>query len=387
MFIEIKGTGFTNKGAELMLHAVLQKTREAIPEALFVMAPNKNNDWLKRAQLGVLLKLWYQRYGIQWGRVAQLVPQKLRRRYGLVNDTEIDVVLDASGFSYRDQGGGKSSIVMASYVKAWKKRGVKVILLPQAMGPFTSPRTRKAFSYVVENADLVFPRDDISYKHVTDLVGDRYNVLQAPDFTNLVSGLLPRDPERFRGRYCLIPNNHMIDKALVQDSNQYPDFCARCIKSFVKFGHKPFILIHEENDIRLAQKIVENAGEQIEIVKETDALIIKGIIGLCNGVISSRFHGLVSALSQSVPALATGWSHKYAMLFQEYGMLDECLAVSINQDNLYRHIEKMINSDSRNEIKKKILRVGEKYKEQSEAMWRRVFAAIAVNEASLIVKN
>jgi len=378
MLIEIKGTQFVNKGAELMLLAVLQKVRDTLPEASFVVVPSlKKDDYVNRAKLGLYQKLWLRRYGLEWGRLGSIIPKKHRQRYGMVVDREVDVVLDASGFLYSDQIGKRSANAMASCVKTWKKRGVKVVLLSQAMGPFTSHEIRKAFAFVVENADLVFPRDDASYKHVVDLVGERENIHQAPDFTNLVSGIMPEDPERYRGRFCLIPNYRMIGKTSAIISDLYQSFCVRCIKYLIQSGHKPFILIHEgEKDILLSEKIVAESGTEIEIVKETDALKIKGILGLCSCVISSRYHGLVSALSQGVPALATGWSHKYEMLFKEYGILDSYLSVSNDSEILNKQIERIINEDYRKEIIAKITKASAIYKEQTEMMWQRVFSVI-----------
>ena len=39
-------------------------------------------------------------------------------------------------------------------------------------------------------------------------------------------------------------------------------------------------------------------------------------------MISSRYHGLINALYQSVPVIATGWSHKYEALLNEYDLGD-----------------------------------------------------------------
>lgn len=378
MLIEVKGTGFINKGAELMLIAVLQKVGAAFPEARFVVSPSANDDYVRRAKLGLYQKVWLQKYGIQWGRLGRMIPKGLRRYYGLIIDEELDVVLCASGFAYGDQWGEGPTLAMASYVKTWKKLGVKIILLPQAIGPFTSRNIRKAFAFVVENADLIFARDDVSYNHVIDLVGEQGNVHQAPDFTNLVSGMMPHDTERFRGRFCLVPNYHMIDKTLANESSLYTSFCARCINCLIKSGHKPFILIHAgKNDMLLAKKIVNESGEEIEIVKEVDVLKIKGILGLCSGVISSRYHGLVSALSQGIPSLGIGWSHKYKMLFEEYGIPDCFLSVSsIELETLCKQIERITSDASRKEIIANITKAAAIYKEQAEMMWRKVFSVI-----------
>lgn len=377
MWIELRGVQFGNKGAELMLRAVLQKVSEKFPDASFAMAPFAKGDYVKRAKLGLYQKVWLEKHGVQWGRLGGMIPKRLRQHYGLILDSEIDVVLDASGFLYSDQWGPRHTCAMASYVKRWEKQGTRIVLLPQAMGPFTSSRIREAFASIVEHADLVCPRDDVSYRYVTELTGQRDNVCQAPDFTSLVSGVMPGDPEKFHGRFCLVPNCRMIDKTSDHQSARYISFCAGCIKQLVESGCRPFVLIHEGvRDLELAQQIVRESRAQIEIIEETDALRIKGILGLCSGVISSRFHGLVSALSQGVPALATGWSHKYEMLFKDYGLPDACLSVEIDQETLKRHIQTIIDSDSRKEIVAVISRTAAAQKEQTEKMWRKVFEMI-----------
>ena len=79
--------------------------------------------------------------------------------YGIVLDKEIDIVIDAAGFAYSDQWGEKASLGLASSCRSWKDNGAKVILLPQAFGPFENPVIRRAMISVVDNVDLVFARE------------------------------------------------------------------------------------------------------------------------------------------------------------------------------------------------------------------------------------
>jgi len=377
MIIEIINTGFINKGAELMLHAVQQQIKSVLPETLIAMAPTTNDDYLLRAKLGLWQKVWLPKFNYQWGRLGRIIPQKLRRRYGIVIDQEINVIFDASGFRYSDQWGEVYTIKMAKCVKMWKKQGTKVILLPQAVGPFTSPGIREAFSYILKHADLVFPRDELSYKYTTELVGKRDNVSLAPDFTNNVEGILPGEIQMFRNKYCFVPNFRMIDKTSGDVGKSYLNFCANCIRSFLKSGHTPFILIHAtEGDYSLASEIVRETGEDITIIKETDPLKIKGIIGCCAGLVGSRFHALVSALSQGIPVFAVGWSHKYEMLLNDYGIANGCLNVDMSLEELEKEIEKLTNDTSRKEIVKKINTSVCYHKQRTNEMWSKVFKVI-----------
>ena len=126
MNIEIRKAGFVNKGAELMLYAVLQEMQGNYTGANFVMAPGLvSAPYEKRAALNFYQKadLWYGR--IQWGVFAGLIPQKIRKMYGIVLDKEIDIVIDAAGFAYSDQWGVNTCLELANSCKRWKKNGTK----------------------------------------------------------------------------------------------------------------------------------------------------------------------------------------------------------------------------------------------------------------------
>ena len=147
MMIEVRKAGFVNKGAELMLLSVLERVQRELPGTDMVMAPDlKSAPYRKRAVLGLYQKVWFQRYRVQWGFLGRLIPHSMRKFFGLVLDSEVDAVLDASGFSYSDQVGLSSILATAKAVKRWKKRGTKVILLPQAFGPFEDRRIRASRS-------------------------------------------------------------------------------------------------------------------------------------------------------------------------------------------------------------------------------------------------
>ena len=116
--------------------------------------------------------------------------------------------------------------------------------------------------------------------------------------------------------------------------------------------------------------------QDINIVRETHALRIKGIIGASEGVISSRFHGLVSALSQGIPALATGWSHKYEMLFQDYGFPEGMLEVDANPEEIRGRIDLIISDVSRQRIRETIIDASLVQKQAASRMWEEVLGLI-----------
>ena len=85
-------------------------------------------------------------------------------------------------------------------------------------------------------------------------------------------------------------------------------------------GHPVRVLNHAgAQDAALAARLSAelDAGAVLE---DPDPRVLKGLLGAAALVVSSRFHGCVSALSQAVPCLATGWSHKYQALFDDFGL-------------------------------------------------------------------
>lgn len=380
MIIEIRQAGFVNKGAELMLHAVVQKVREQYPDAKLTMAPiwGGSDDTFERMRdLNLYPKAWLWKRGIDFGLIADFAPKKdLLRRYGLVFNSDVDVVLDAAGFSYSDQWGSNTSKELSSSSKKWKKNGTKLILLPQALGPFENKKTQKYVKDWTRNADLIFPRESDSYQYLIDLVGEQSKIKQYPDFTNLVKGSLPDGYNSNDKRIALVPNYRMVDKTGKKESDAYLPFMIRCAKYLVSKNQMPFILVHEgENDRMLAEKISEAAG-CIPIVTEDNPLYIKGILGSCDATIGSRFHGLVSALSQGVPSLATGWSHKYKKLFEDYSFSEGLVSVFDTDKELHQKIDLLIEPENSIPLKRRLTQKSEELKCLSEEMWQLVFTEI-----------
>lgn len=377
MIVDIKGTSFVNKGAELMLHAVIQETKKRLPEAIISMVPwgEELTPYKKRAELGLYQNAYFEKYGIQFGELANLIPISIRKKYGIVLEKDVDVVLDASGLAYSDKWGSGLSVQLANSSKRWKKHGTKLILLPQAFGPFKDPKIIDAVKTIGDNAELIFAREKASYDILIDILGERDNIKIAPDFTNLVE--FESDSfKKYNRSFCIVPNYRMIDKTSTSDKESYLPFLCKALNILKNKGEDVFLLIHEgKSDLKLAKEIASKF-EGIEIIIEDDPLKIKGILGSCKGTIGSRFHGLVSALSQGVPSIGTGWSHKYEMLFNDYNFPEGIIDLNSYEDLIFEKIEFLTNEELRTPIVNKLNERSKILKIQSNKMWDLVFSTI-----------
>ncbi|MFD0794951.1 polysaccharide pyruvyl transferase family protein [Mucilaginibacter litoreus] len=382
MIVELRGVEFHNKGAELMLFAILEQVKKRFPDTIFVMEKTKNAPIHKQREVGIYTKFEIEKIrnrGIAIGKLMGLVPKAIRRNKGYILESEIDVVLDGSGFAYGDYWGYKNAKYrLSSKIVKWRKEGKKVIVLPQAFGKFEDKNIQREMKIIIENANLIFARDEYSLKYLRGVKVNDANTFLKPDFTNLITGVVPATFDADTMEVAIIPNNKVVESGVFASRQEYIDFLNNLCKIIKEKGKKPFFLIHEGvKDLRLAEAVNEQYNADVKILIEDNSLHVKGIIGKSQAVITSRFHGLVSALAQAVPCLCVGWSHKYEALMQDYNYADGLIGKKdFETDNLKNKINMILEDTSRNKIIENLKAMSAKQKELSKQMWNQVFEVL-----------
>jgi len=268
---------------------------------------------------------------------------------------------------------------MADKISRLKAEGKKIILLPQAFGPFANPQVKEAFQTILVNSDLIFARDQVSYDYVAQFEATTAKLNLAPDFTNLVSGRIPTYFTAQTNRVGIIPNVRMLDKTEPEVKEKYLTFIENCIQCCLNLELDPFIMVHQTGqDYEIALNLQRKFGDRLAVIAEADPLVIKGILGQCFLVISSRFHGIVSSLSQGVPCLATGWSHKYQMLFEDYNCPQLLINPLFTPEEITAKIEEIATEPSRSAILKTIQTAAQSQKQLSQQMWTKVHQTIGL---------
>ncbi|MFC4871566.1 polysaccharide pyruvyl transferase family protein [Negadavirga shengliensis] len=373
MMIEIKGVGTKNKGAHLLLLAILHEFAKRGMKADFCAAPGFGMNAIAASQHGMQLKAGLKSKKNSWKSILQLLTKKRRGNQGSIKDHEIDLVLDASGFAYGDFWGHMKPLQRMDNVINGKVRpDVKTILLPQALGPFNDAYVRSAFQKVVNKVDLIFARDEQSLDHLTNHFEDKSKFLLGPDFTNLLE--VEGKEEYPEGNIAIIPNYKMNGEGY----ENYLGFLKNSIAYLIKKKKKrPYFLIHEGvQDRAIAVKLNQDLQINLPIIMEENPLDIKRRIKSCELVIVSRFHGLVSALCQGIPVVSTSWSHKYRMLLKDYKQEESLFDI-----NNYKmgDLEKLIEARlgvSKAEYYHQQKDIILTQKERATLMWDKVFELI-----------
>lgn len=374
MIIGVVGTSTWNKGAELMQVAIGEHMR--VWEDVRLAVPGGFGSFDERARYG----LRYLLPPLRPGRARlgmYLVPEALRKAFGVVREDEVEAVLDASGFAFGDQHPLERTVRFAGDVERWRAQGKPVVLLPQALGPFEQPEMRAAFVRVLKAATLVYARDRISFDHAKRAWPEAANLRMAPDFTNLVKPLTPEEIGALN-RACIVPNQRMIEKAATREqAGAYVPLLAQAVQAVEAHGVEPVLLVHGAHDASLVEAVQAHVGRTLPVIKETDPVRIKAELGRSRLVIASRFHALVSALTQGVPAIATSWSHKYEMLFEDYGCPELVLSVSATEEQVRAAVDRTLGAD-RPALVERLCDRADGIVAQAKAMWEEVDAAVVL---------
>jgi polysaccharide pyruvyl transferase WcaK-like protein len=313
VIVDIRGTNTRNKGAQLMLQAICSRLGDQFELSL----PPGFTDYAVRSKLGLRQTLYEGGVPRLSSLLGNAVPARIRKEYGLTSDREIGGVLDAAGFHYTDQFDVALPRREALVGRAWARRGIPKILLPQAFGPFENPETRRWSREALEQASLVFVRDRVSEDYVRQLSISTTTVL-SPDFT---IGLKPPsiDPVSGQPFIALVPNTKLFTHGDL-DRSAYLELLAGFSAAAKANGLTSVVVVHEENDYDVARELADRI--EAPLFSDADPLVLKAALGQASAAVASRFHAVVGCLSQSVPTLAFGWSHKYRELLDDFGVAD-----------------------------------------------------------------
>jgi colanic acid/amylovoran biosynthesis protein len=377
MIVEVRGAETNNKGAELMLRAILQ----ALDGRHAVAVAPRVGSYDERARMGLLQKVVPPRGREHWlaaatrGLPAPTV-RHLREHYGLVLDRDVGAVLDASGFAYSSRFDPHRTRVAADKFEHARRRGARTVLLPQAFGPFESEAQRQDVVRLVGHSDLVYAREPASLEHLRGTGCRLDHVTLAPDFTCLLDGRVHPGFEAPPRLAVVVPSMKLLTETSDAVRAAYVPFCARAVEILRAEGLDVRMLVHERGDAEVVDAVQARLERAVPVVRDESPEHLKGVIGQAEVVVGSRFHALVSALSQGVPALGVGWSHKYEMLFADYGVAEDVVDPSLDEAALGDRLRSMTEPGARRARVSRLEASAAQERDRCRAMWADVLGLL-----------
>jgi colanic acid/amylovoran biosynthesis protein len=253
-----------------------------------------------------------------------------------------DVVIDLSGDSMSDRG--SHSVVNLLAILMAIVLGRPVVSYSQSIGPFS--RLMIPFSrFVLNRVSRISVREDFSRHYLSSIDIRKDKVVVHGD---CAFNLRPAPSERVREilRAARIPEDgstligvsissfmidfYSCDQSKTDMRNRYVECVTSIVKMLAEIEGTRIVLVphvvspkYWSRDDRwacdLVSRLVSNPGKVHTLTDDYSASELKAVIGECKFFVGSRMHACIAALSQSIPTVALGWSHKYWGIMKRLG--------------------------------------------------------------------
>ncbi|MCR5297874.1 MAG: polysaccharide pyruvyl transferase family protein [Paludibacteraceae bacterium] len=379
MIVQIDGTNKKNKGAELMFYAIIQELEKKCPSATIRYVGDPVPSGYFHTEQKILIP-WQRTRLVESLHMRRILSElhKICSRFNYyIIKKNTKILFDASGFAFSDKWNwsNERNEMFTDYLRRHHDNGTKIVFLPQALGPFEKNNSKRRLEAINRYADLLIAREEVSYDYALKAGFNKEKLLLYPDFTVSVQGIVP---DRYKDQYdylTIIPNCQMIRRG-GESAEGYQRFLVSAIHEGKQNGRKVFLLNHEgPEDLALCRRIGQE--QDVEVVSDLNALETKGFISRSYLVISSRFHGVASALDTAVPCLATSWSHKYEMLFKDYEQ-QNCVLDTSDNDSLCQRIREMLSPENNRDIRTKLKERIAVNNSKTEEMWQTIWNTIGL---------
>lgn len=292
--------------------------------------------------------------------ITTFSPRNVVRCYSLGAEPG-DVVIDIGGISY--QGSSvRSNLRNFIRHRFFLRRNVKMFFFTQDFGPPIGALTRVFASIVMSRAEAIFVRSHHSKLLLESVIGSSSKIIGPyPDVTYRLGGEKLDGLQREKYDLAVVPSAILFNSF----GEKYLGVLEFVIRNFQKDGKRVMILTHnftangpssDSKVVALLKDRVSDLDNVCVITHRMSAIAIKALIGHSNFVLTSRYHALVGALSQSVPAVALGWSHKYEEALSIYGLHDASLPADTwlaNPEVIIKKIHQLINVETVQKIENK----------------------------------
>lgn len=274
-----------------------------------------------------------------------------------------ELVLDANGYRHANIWPAahlENDIALAAAVR---ERGAHLVLLPKSYGPFDAARGAR-FADLVESADLAWARDEESLRMCQPFTS---RLQLCPDFTiGMRAPHKPADDGQRRG-VLLVPNSKLVERGFIADFDAYARFLAECSERLATREHACRVLFHQDKDYRRLHRRISRLG--IPWLFNKDPLACKTELARAWLVLSSRYHGMIGAISSGTPCLVLGWAHKYGGFLDFYPGGRELLVPQPSVDAVSERAAWISSPGVRADVIKRLGEGNHAIAAQSELMW------------------
>lgn len=345
----VTGGNFKNKGAQSMLFVTMDEIRKRIPDCEIYFGCSVGDPKLSDVHFKQICYSREARY-IALGRqvvlnfciaLAKAAAYFLYgKRSNLLNFfdakryiSSMDLIVDVSGFALGDKWSRRINESFLNTTRLAKRYDIPIFIMPQSFGPFQYPSgledIKEEIAQLLQYPQLIFAREKEGYELLTKDFG-LTNVVYSSDLVLQNTGVNAENiylkppalslPEiATEHNVGIVPNRQCFvhgDKETIL--KRY-----RAIVEQLLEQHKEVYLFrHSFEDLTYCKQISEMFENEPHVhLLENDFSCFEydAFVRNFEFIICSRFHGIVHAYKNHVPAIALGWAVKYRELTASVG--------------------------------------------------------------------
>ncbi len=296
--------GFDNMGDDSLLSSMIDGIRRNNPDAKITVLSNSP----KKTAAGVGVRC-VNRFNI---------PAVAREMRGA------KLLISGGGSLLQDGTSRKSLYYYVTIMRMAKKRGLKLMLYANGLGPLVSEKSRKMAAGVIKSADYVSFREADS-KLLADSIGAGGNPVVTADPAFLLDPATPewvahiKRREKISGKYFLVSvkaGNNFGEK----DRPELSDFLAADIAALsVERGLLPvFIPMHPGKDGVVTRELHAKTGRGV-VVSGLTASELCGLLAGAELAVGMRLHMLIFAARTGIPMIGISYDPKIGAFLDYLG--------------------------------------------------------------------
>jgi len=392
MKILITGANFENKGAQSMLFITVDEIRKRNKNAEIYFSTSEKcslqNYRFKSVYLTSLTQqIALSKNSLSLPLIKNIIRDCIRfilgRKKNIWQFTklrelmpDIDVIIDVSGFALGQKWGANSQETYLNNIRIAKKYNIPIYLMPQSFGGFSYSDDKKyllpEIKKLLKYPRVIFAREKAGYTELTKrfklnnvkLSSDLVLQNKSIELNNIYRKISELNiPElKTSGNTAIIPNAQCFKHG---NSEKNLSLYKNIIDALINMNRHVYIFRHSEKDFEICKMIYDMYGQNKNLhILSNDFSCIEydKFINQFDFIICSRFHGIVHAYRNSIPAIALGWEIKYteltALMSQEkfcFDITDENLKTD-NIISAVKYLDKNFGSE-KNIIKNKLVEI------------------------------
>lgn len=244
------------------------------------------------------------------------------------------------GSLIQDVTSTKSLLYYLFCIRMALRRNVKVMLYANGIGPVNGERNRKITEKILNKADVITLRDEMSRKILTDMnvtkpkirvTGDPAFCLSECDFDGAEKIL---SEFGINGKYICFSVRSFVS----MESDFAKHMAAVADYVYEKHGYTPvFVPMQYEKDIDITRRTAQLMKNRCAVVADKSLSVseISAVVSRSEGVIGTRLHMLIFGVALGVPVCGISYDPKIDGFLDSVGS-NFCISLAELEDDMYK---------------------------------------------------